>query len=484
LTAPRGLPPDRATLVTLTWLDLVVATLIALATICVGQAVARYEVFTGKALPRRGFIRQWRNAVILAAGYGIVVGSGLVLHIRPIYTVLLTTVLMTAFYALFNWRSFAERELYIQHLRPFVTSQHLYDHLLDGNVASSEIDAVTPFQGLVRDVLGARSANLTTVGPFAPLVPALAYPEGTTRPVRRQMDLSQFDSPQTMCVPLDSLEDEGALWAVPLWSERGLIGVLRLGEKSDGGLYTQEEIEIARASGERLIDTYASAELARRLMALQRQRLAETQLLDRQARRMLHDDVLPQLHTAMLMLDHTPVHSEAIDLLVRVHRQLADLLHDTPGNPRPEVIRLGLVGALQKAVENEWGKDFDGVGWQVESGAEQCIQALPTLTAETLYFAAREAIRNAAHHGRSENAQQTLNLNIQIAWKDGLAIIIQDDGVGLEAERGSEHGTGQGLALHSAMLAVVGGTLTIEPNGSKGTRVTLKLPAEACVPAS
>ncbi|HEX9074624.1 MAG TPA: hypothetical protein VF932_02550, partial [Anaerolineae bacterium] len=66
LTAPRGLPPDRTTLVTLTWFDIVVAALSALATICVGQAVARYEVFTGKALPRRGFIRQWRNAVILA----------------------------------------------------------------------------------------------------------------------------------------------------------------------------------------------------------------------------------------------------------------------------------------------------------------------------------------------------------------------------------------------------------------------------------
>ncbi len=80
---------------------------------------------------------------------------------------------------------------------------------------------------------------------------------------------------------------------MPLWSERGLIGVLLLGEKRDGGLYTQEEVEIARAGGERLIDTQASAEMARRLMALQRQRLAESQVVDRRARRVLHDDVLP-----------------------------------------------------------------------------------------------------------------------------------------------------------------------------------------------
>src|SRR4029079_16905698 len=94
----------------------------------------------------------------------------------------------------------------------------------------------------------------------------------------------------------------GAVWAVPLWSERGLIGALLLGDKRDGGLYTQEEIEIARATGERLIDTRGSAEQARRLMALQRQRLAESQVVDRRTRRVLHDDVLPRLHTAMLML--------------------------------------------------------------------------------------------------------------------------------------------------------------------------------------
>ena len=75
-----------------------------------------------------------------------------------------------------------------------------------------------------------------------------------------------------MCLPLDPARFGGAQsapasrrgpgWAVPLWSERGLIGIMLLGEKNDRGLYTQEEIEIARASGERLIDTQASAEIS------------------------------------------------------------------------------------------------------------------------------------------------------------------------------------------------------------------------------
>jgi hypothetical protein len=69
-----------------------------------------------------------------------------------------------------------------------------------------------------------------------------------------------------MIVSLDPSAYKGAIWGVPLWSQRGLIGALLLGEKGDGSLYTQEEIEIARVSGERLIDTQASAELGRRLL--------------------------------------------------------------------------------------------------------------------------------------------------------------------------------------------------------------------------
>ena len=58
---------------TIAWLDLVIATIISVAIILLGQAVVSYEVFTGKTLPRRGLLRHWRRAIILAAGYSILV---------------------------------------------------------------------------------------------------------------------------------------------------------------------------------------------------------------------------------------------------------------------------------------------------------------------------------------------------------------------------------------------------------------------------
>jgi signal transduction histidine kinase len=295
---------------------------------------------------------------------------------------------------------------------------------------------------------------------------------------------------------LDPADYGGLLWAVPLWSERGLIGVLLLGEKRDGGLYSQEEMELARASGERLIDTYASAELARRLVVLQRQRLAESQVLDRRARRVLHDDVLPRLHTALLTLSAGSSASEAAPLLVEAHHQISGLLRDLPTATAPQLARLGLFGALREAVSDEWSGAFDEVTWEINPEAESRAQTIPPFTAEVLFYAAREAIRNAAKHARrpegalegaveegAPEGEPKLCLRVAAEAQTDLKLVIEDNGQGWGARAGKadepRSGSGQGLALHSTLLAVVGGTLAVESAPGRYTRVLLTLPPTA-----
>ncbi len=472
--------PDLGTLVA--WFDLIIATLIAVAVIFIGQAVVSYEVFTGKALPRRELQRSWRNAIILAVGYGTVVGWSFSLQGHPISSLLLTTILMILFYALLSWRSYTWRERYIRHLRPFVASQHLYEHLLAPSTPAmpSTVNVLTPFQALCREVLGAQLAHLTALGPLAPLVRPLSYPEDAPPPSLSPAQLgATFHSPKTMCVPIDSDQTSGAQWAVPLWSERGLIGVFLLGPKQDGGLYTQEEIEIARASGERLIDTRASAEIARRLMTLQRQRLAESQILDQQTRRTLHDDVLPDLHAALLGLSSESTNgptADAIALLTEVHRQISDLLRQMPKTTAPTLARVGLIGALEQVIADELAGMFDAVSWQVEPAAKAAVRTLPPLIMEVLFYAVREAVRNAAHHGRDDDLEQPLHLSVGLTCREGLVITIEDDGVGIETTKVS--GRGHGLALHSTMLAIVGGLLDVESVPGTYTRVAITLPRQ------
>ncbi len=477
--------------------DLVIALLILGAVVMVGQAIVAYEIFTGKTLPRGELRRHWMNAVLLALGFGSVVGLTFALQVRPIYSLLMATVLLIFFYALLGWRSYARHEEYMRQLRPFLGSQHLYERLLylpDGETKASSppeaslatqppptLDISALFETLCRHVLNVRRAYLIAIGPLAPLVgPPLSYPALQTIPLPAVGALvAQLKHPGTICLPLDPEADDGLLWAVPLWSERGLIGLFLLGPKQNNGLYTQEEMEIARASGERLIDTRASAELARSLMLLQRQRLAESQLLDRRTRRVLHDDILPQIHTALIALggDGTSAIPNATTLLMDVHHQVSDLLREMPARSTPAVARMGLIAALHHLLADELPETFDDVVWRVEPKAEQRLQQLPHLTVEVLFYAAREAIRNAARYGRGGRTNQPLHLQIEIADQNGLVVTVRDDGVGLHQAADPLQGSQQGLDIHRTMLAVVGGTLDVTSSPGQYTQVLLRLPA-------
>lgn len=465
---------------TISILDLLISAIIGVVIVLLGRAVVSYEIFTGKTLPRRGLLRQWRQAVMLAVGYGIVIGGTIAIQLRPLYSLLLTTMLMTFFFAMVSWRTFAERERYIAQLRPFVASNRLVEQII-AQSDPQEVDFITPFYALCADVLDARLAYLAALGPMAPLVgPPISYPASATPMTSLTHITERLNKAETDMISLDSDEFGAAIWAIPLWSERGLSGVLLLGEKSDEGLYTQEEIEIARVISERLIDTHASAEMSRRLMEIQRQRLAQSQIIDQKTRRVLHDDILPDIQAALISLSGATGNgageqrNQALRLMTDAHKQISDLLHDMPTTNAPEVARLGFTTAFQRSVENDFATVFDKIEWQVSPRAETAAAALPTLTAEVVFYAAREAVRNAAKHGRGVNGERPLSLTISMEFAEQLAITIVDDGVGVGNSETA--GSGQGLALHSTMMAVVGGSVVVETAADQFTRITLTVP--------
>ncbi|MEJ2348272.1 MAG: ATP-binding protein [Anaerolineales bacterium] len=492
------------TLKTVGWLDFVIEMLIAGAILLLGQAVVTYEVFTGKSLPRRGLSQYWRRAVILASGYSLVLAWSLSLQLRPIYSLLLSMLLMVVFYALLGWRAYAERERFIQNLRPFVAHERLYEGILEGEKNqpdAGEVAVNEPFNALCASLLEARQACLVPLGPLAPLSGTpLNFPQGARFSLPNLSEvIPRLSSPTEPGIPLDPEKDGGMVFAISLWSERGLTGVLLLGEKQSGGLYTQEEIEIARAVGEHLMDTKASMEMARRLVSLQRQRLVHSQVLDQQTRRILHDEVLPMVHTSLLNLtgpenEQGKVIPESVSLLEEIHHLLSDLLRATPATSPVEVGRLGCVGALRRAIEVEMQGWFDEVTWEIQAEGERKLEAIPAVVAEVLFFASREAMRNAARHGRRKDGAKKLCLWIGLKYQNGLVMTIEDNGAGFamdeeenlgpsslthEPAGSSDGGSGQGLALHSTMMAVIGGFLSVESAQGQYTRVTLELPEAA-----
>jgi signal transduction histidine kinase len=469
--------PDVAT--SIKRFDLAVAGLIAMAITLLGRAIVAYAAFTERPLPRRGFFRQWRSTVILAAGFGSVVAWAWTIQLRPLYSLMLAAVIMTVFHALFSWRSFVEREQFMAQMRPFVASQGLYDQVLD-QVPPDPAALQRFFATLCRDVLGARSAVLVPAGSLATLAgPPLVYPaSGAVPAIPLPTDMAGwFPSPELRCRP--ALE-YAAAWAVGLWHEERQEGVLLLGEKANGNPYTEEEIEIAQAGGERLLDTLAAAEIARLAMRLLRQRIAQVTVLEGQGRRILHDQVLPQLHTAILYLSglkDTPAAGQAVEVLAAAHRQIADLIHDAPAATPQALAEQDLFAALQSAMKRDFSGEFAAVAWQVSPEAAQAAHQLPLFVAEVVYFAAQELLRNAARHGRGGDEARRLRLLVRLELERDLRLVVEDDGVGFEAGLGAPEGSGSGLRFHSTMLAAVGGRLEVVALPGRGMRAVICLPA-------
>lgn len=490
------------------WVDLLIASLIALAVLFVGQAVASYEVFTGKALPRRGLFRYWKRAVILAGGFSLLLSGFLMIRFPQIYTVLLALVLVAVFYALLSWRAFAERERSLETLRPFISGQQLYAQILNqpSTITAGVPQSETPsgagrfspdqlaFNALCQDLLGTGLAYLVPLGELAPLAgSALVYPPSLDVEIPPLSDLATgLASSTNLYAPVPPDSYAGATWAVPLRSERGLVGLLLLGNKYDNSLYAQEEMELARQAGESILNTRATAEIARRLVKLQRQRIAESQVIDQRARRLLHDEILPALHTTLLNLStNNQDRTEAIQALTEAHGKISRLLRELPTQVAPELLHLGLVGALQQLAETDLRDSFDKVHVHIDRTVEEPIRHLPQHVAEVIYYAAREAIRNAARHGRGTGNRAAspgkvlpLNLDLSICWSSasghpGLELKIIDTGVGFDGvipDTSHDRGAGQGLALHSTLLAVIGGSLVLSSEPGQPTSVTIFFP--------
>jgi signal transduction histidine kinase len=481
---------------TVAWFDLVLAAAIACAILLMGQAVVAYEVFTGKVLPRRSFLRHWRNVVILAAGYAAVVAWSLTVRLRPIYALLLTALLMVAFYALYNRRSFLAREQFMARLRPFV-DDGLVEHGAGGDgLGNGATRAQALFHAVCRELLNTQQAQLTPLGSLAPLAPILHYPPTLPRlPIQSPRGLGQE------VMALDPATYGGFCWAIPLWAERGLIGALLIGPKHDGGLYSQEEIEIAQASGERIVDALANEQMVRRLMELQRRRVAEIRVTDLRTRRALHDEILPALHAAVMQLGPQvsqgagePELHEVVQTLAATHRQIADLLAAGPRSAERTPAQSELDATLRQMVEMEFGGVFAQIEWR--TGAPLWLDPL---TAEVVVGAVREVVRNAALHGRGRQPDYPLRLEIEVRGPDDLPrdahendahenkdeikldeiqIIVRDNGVGLSPDGPAPAGgSGNGLALHSTMLAVVGGYLTVDSALDGGVQATIVVPS-------
>ena len=461
-------------------LDVAVLVLVAAALGTAGQAVGAYAAFTERPLPQWNQVDQWRWLVMIAAMFAFVVGVTTAVNAPSIYTVLFATTVAALAYALLSWRYRVEHGAFMDRLRPFVGSLHLQDRLFDGgnSMSAAVADLV---EAVSHDVLRAERSCLILRDPVPGLPQTVSYQWGHA-PIPNLDALPISLEPHHVAGVRLNGHSDGAEWAIPLWDGRGLAGALLLGAPQAGAVYSEELMEVAAACCARLTDALAGERAARMLADVLRQRIAEVKVLGSQGRRTLHDDILPQIHAALIHLSAMPqpdaTAQNAITALSNAHSQLSTLIRTLPPATPYRLEHVGLLQTLHDLATVDFGASFDQVTWQIAPNLETRLQQTPLFVGEVISYAVQETLRNAARHARGHDPRRLLHLNIQLAWQHGLTIDIMDDGIGMKPQATSNGGTGTGLRLHRSLLAVLGGSLHVQSNNGHGTHVRLFVPEE------
>lgn len=517
----------------LTVLDLSANGAVALVILLIGYSIVRHGILIERSLARRGFFKQWRGIVIVATATAIFIVLLVNFTRSSLGALLLITSLATVAYALFTWSSYTAHDRYIALLGPFVRSTSLR-HWLNTDQQKTEQDLENLFFHLCHDALAVRFAYLTIMAgnvrrnfsyrwPVETML-ELVLPNKRNEPVdglsieSAAKDTTAFgaqhrsrsrikedgiapEAPKRVHITLHG--QPMICWVLPIYDELGLVATLYLGPREDGGAFTDEDMNLAHACGQRILDTLADHEAMQAVAGLLRRRIVDVKLLDAQQRRVLHDEILPQMHLALLRLEalrslpdanaNPPLSlesselcreqalNEVIDQISGAHRRLANMMRTTaPGAPH-RLERDGMMHAIHTMLEQDFQNAFDEVEWCVSEETAACIdEVTPPAIAELIFAAVQEALRNAARHARGSDVHRRLHLILKASFSREapyLEVIVADDGVGIVSASGSTTGTGGGLLTHNALLAIAGGSLTVKSAPGEGVTVRILLPA-------
>ena len=503
-------------------LDLLATSAVAIIILIVGYSIVRHGILIERPLARRGFFEQWRGIVFVSTTVAVFIALLVDFTHSSLGGLLLITSLATGVYALFTWSSYTAHDRYIALLGPFLRGTNLR-HWLNTDQKKTEQGLEDLFFLLCKDVLAVKWARLTVMAGAVRRSFDYRWPVDANEQIVRTIPLKIASSSKATInraharVRITIGGKPTICWILPIYDELGLVATLYLGPRQDGATFTDEDMDLAHACGERILDALGDHEAMQAVAALLRRRIVDVKLLGAQHRRILHDDILPQMHLALLHLETlrssihsntaaatlstlsssalplrpaeesatTPEHvlNEAVEMISDAHRRLAAMMRATAPSAPHRLERDGLMHAIHTMLEQDFQQAFDEVEWNVsEETATTIDEVTPPAIAELIFAAVQEALRNAARHARGSDVHRRLRLTLKATCnlvEPHLEVIVADDGVGIISASTSTTGTGGGLLTHSALLAIAGGSLTLKSNPDEGVSVRIYLPAES-----
>ncbi len=487
-------------------LDVYVTGCVALIVLLIGYSIVRHGILIERPLARRGFFEQWRGVVLMATTIALFIALLRLATNSSLGSLLLITCIATGAYALFTWSSYTAHDRYVALLGPFLHNTGMR-HWLNTDLKKTEKNMEELFFHLCKEVLEVRCARLVILsGPVRRSfvyrwsivdIPAVSELPGETG--SNELILDWSNRHQRLRSDFHAYRIQIAIqglpvicWVLPIYNELGLVARLYLGPREDRGAFTNEDMDLAQACGQRILDTLRDHEAMLAVASLLRRRIVDVKLLDAQQRRVLHDETLPMLHLALLRLetlrflnahnDTAPERSaqvldEAVESISDAHRQLASMMRAMSTGAPHRLERDGMMSAIHTMLEQDFQHAFDAVEWQVTEETARFIDDLvPPAIAELIFAAVQEALRNAARHARGSDVHRRLRLTLSASCSSDLEVLVTDDGVGIVSSNSSTTGTGGGLLTHSALLTIAGGGVTVKTTPGAGVSVRIYIP--------
>jgi PAS domain S-box-containing protein len=189
----------------------------------------------------------------------------------------------------------------------------------------------------------------------------------------------------------------------------------------------------------------------------------------------LHEGIAQELFATKLSLEHLATQTRgrkgataACEELSEAIRRCMDSTRQLANDLRPEGLeRLGLAPVLRQHADH-FGRRAKLVIQMTEQGT---LPALDEAAKLVLFRAAQEILTNVAKHAHARKVRIELGPE-----RDGIALCIQDDGVGITADALRKSGS-LGLLGIRDRLQTLGGCMNVENVEPSGTRVRLFMPA-------
>jgi len=461
----------------------IIATLYPLS---VGYAVLRYQLFDIRVVVRKGLVYSLLTITLTAVflllsligGYlfqGLTGRQSLLVALIPALLIAaLFQPARTRIQSLVD-RAFFRREVEVrQTLTAF--SRDLSTLRDKGEVVRLVLDTVSETLGNGKAALWLLDGNRyrpTEIG-LAETLPA----EGDlaawlTRERRSLLLLPDDRSPQA-----EELRRIGAALAVPFLSGEKLVGILTLGERRSGDLYTQSDLELLSTLAHSAALALENARLHEEQMAILRQQLALVTAAQEEERRRiaqeLHDGLGPtlaslniRLRTARKLLerDHHPAAEDIEELAEQAQVSIQDirrLIYDL----RPAALdELGLVPALRQYLAH-CQQEHD---LSIEFTADEDPH-LPAPVEIALFRIAQEGLNNVVRHAKAHHVDVVLMRD-----EAHVTLRIADDGRGFDPQA-SRLGTHLGLWSMRERVEQLGGRFEVESAPGAGTTVRVVIP--------